>query len=243
MFKTIIVRLITLALFVLPFFCFYYIRSLPDYSLPNFFKIKDVNIIGAKLLPIEELEKNLNSLKGQNALRVDKQKLISEILSYPIVDQVNIDFDYKGKFNVHLQEYEPFAIWHNKGKDFLINAKGTKILQLKRTDGFENLLLIFGDGLSGQIKVVAQLINDNSFLQENVISMNFIAARRWDFYLKNEILLKLPVDNISDAVEICEKILTNRKYHGNIAILDLRLYPKKIFLTKHDKRKKHIRHS
>jgi cell division septal protein FtsQ len=238
-----IVRLITLALFVLPFVFFYYIKSLPDSSFPDFFKIKDVNIIGAKLLPIAELEKNLNDLKGQNALRIDKQKLMSEILSYRIVDQVNIDFDYKGKFNVHLQEYQPFAIWHNKGNDFLINAKGTKLLQLKRTDGFENLLLIFGDGLSGQTKVVAELINHNSFLKENVISMNFIAGRRWDFYLKNDVLLKLPAENISEVVEICEKILTNRKYRGNIAILDLRLYPKKIFLTKHDKRKKHIRHS
>lgn len=243
MFKTITVKSVTLALLVLPFLSFYYIRSLTNYSFPSFFKIEDVNIIGARLLPMEDLKKSFNSLKGLNALRVDKQNIISEILRYPIINQVKIDFDYKGIFNIHLQEYQPFAIWHNKGKDFLINEKGTKILQLKRIDGFENLLLIFGDNLSSEINGIAQLINDNSFLQGNVVSMNFISTRRWDLYLKNKILLKLPVNNISDAVRICEKIFTNCKYNGNIEILDLRLYPKKIFLTKYDKRKEHICHS
>ena len=241
MFRTIIVRLAILAQLSITTI-FFYPKSGPDPSLPHFFKIKSVNITGHKLLPIKDLEQGLNSLKGQNAIRVHKTKLMSQILSYGIIDQVNIDFDYRGTFNIHLQEHKPFAIWHNKGKYFLIDNKGVKLLKLKKTTDFENILLIFGNNLSGQIRVIAELIQNNIFLQENTISINFIAGRRWDLYLKNKIFLRLPAKNIADALQTCEKILTNRKYHGNIATLDLRLHPKKVFLTEHDKRKKNIRY-
>lgn len=59
--------------------------------------------------------------------------------------------------------------------------------------------------------------------------MHYIGNRRWDIYLNNNIVIKLPEQNIGAALEYAGKLLGNTRYKNKVDIIDLRLYPKKYF--------------
>ena len=48
-------------------------------------------------------------------------------------------------------------------------------------------------------------------------------------------MIKLPENNIANSIKKSEKVLNSLKYKDKIDIIDLRLYPEKLFLRLKDK--------
>ena len=66
-------------------------------------------------------------------------------------------------------------------------------------------------------------------------SLHYVGNRRWDVYIEDNIVIKLPENNIANSIKKTEKVLNSLKYKDKIDIIDLRLYPEKLFLRLKDK--------
>jgi cell division septal protein FtsQ len=77
--------------------------------------------------------------------------------------------------------------------------------------------------------VLEQLYNFQNICK-NIESMHYIAGRRWDVRLKNNLLIKFPETNVYEAAAIFEGNFGKISKLYKTCIVDLRLIPDKIYL-------------
>ncbi|MFI3227268.1 MAG: FtsQ-type POTRA domain-containing protein [Clostridia bacterium] len=120
------------------------IISLLTYSISIFFKIKEIEVIGATKHSSTEIVNNIDIDIDDSLIFFDKSKIKDAILQkYPYVDTVNISRQYPDKLQIEITECEEFATIYYAATHYAISEKG-KILSSITMDRVENLPKIIG---------------------------------------------------------------------------------------------------
>ena len=209
-----------------------YILNIKGYlqdSFKNFAILKHIDISGNNLLS-EQFILKLTDLKiGQKLYLISAQNIREKLLKLDEVKDVHISLNYSGTIKIIIFERKPFAIWWNKKAPWLIDDEGNKILKIKDVEVYKDLIIIFGQNFDNKLKKFLDLLRPFS-LYKKVKSLHYIGNRRWDVYTEDNIVIKLPENNVDNAIKKLEKILKSLKYKDKVDIIDLRLYPEKLFL-------------
>ena len=209
-----------------------YILSIKSYlqdSFENFAVLKQIDVSGNNLLS-EQFILKLTDLKiGQKLYLISVRDIRERLLKLDKIKDVSINVNYSGTIKIIIFERKPFAIWWNKKAPWLIDDEGNKILKIKDLEVYKDLIIIFGQNFDNKLKKFLDLLRPFS-LYKKVKSLHYIGNRRWDVYTEDNIVIKLPENNVDNAIKKLEKILKNLKYKDKVDIIDLRLYPEKLFL-------------
>jgi cell division septal protein FtsQ len=209
-----------------------YILSIKSYlqdSFENFAVLKQIDVSGNNLLS-EQFILKLTDLKiGQKLYLISVRDIRERLLKLDEIKDVSINVNYSGTIKIIIFERKPFAIWWNKKAPWLIDDEGNKILKIKDLEVYKDLIIIFGQNFDNKLKKFLDLLRPFS-LYKKVKSLHYIGNRRWDVYTEDNIVIKLPENNVDNAIKKLEKILKNLKYKDKVDIIDLRLYPEKLFL-------------
>lgn len=209
-----------------------YILALRDYlqnNLKNFAIVKQIDISGNTLLSEKLILKLSNIHIGEKLYLISARDIRYKLLKLNEVEDVNVSINYSGIVEIAVLERKPLAIWWNKSSPWLIDKGGHKILKIENLDIYKDLIIIFGENFNNKLRKFLDLLKPFS-LYKTIKSLHYIGNRRWDVYTASNIVIKLPENNVNNAIKKSEKILKNLKYKDKIDIIDLRLYPGKLFL-------------
>ena len=194
------------------------------------FKVKDILVTGRKQIPAEDLLARLSIKQGMPIFGVniaDAQKSLNGI---SWVKNVTISRRLPDTIVVEIQERTPVALWQHQKKIFLIDEEGI-VLTSNNLDAWQSLPLVVGDGAEKNITGLLVLLQAEPAIASQLVSAVRVEERRWDLHLKNDVLVKLPEQDMELALRHLAVLEEKKNILGrNIASIDLR-QPEKIMIT------------
>ena len=169
---------------------------------------------------------NFCELDNKNNLSI----LLNKIKQDPWIKNVSIRRILPNRLEINVEEYSPFAILKTNNKYELIDENGMVInISEREKRGYYNLIFITGDGAKENIYGLFNMLSTKPYLFGRIKSIIRIGNRRWNFELDNGIIIKMPENDIIEAWEKLDKIISIKGSEINIKSIDLR-NKDKIFL-------------
>jgi len=201
-----------------------------NYSDKYQYSLSVVNINGLNNINEDEILNLIKPYKGSSIFLIPIKKIANKISQNNWVKSINIQSNYKDTIEINIDESKPIGIY-TTGIQNILFSDDLKILEniTNNEKRFSALIKFEGkNSLHESIKLIDTFPDD--FIQY-VDKAFLINQRRWDLELKNSILLKLPENNIKEALENYKKIYINFSNEELIEIesIDLRM-KKKIIL-------------
>ena len=182
-----------------------------------FSTINQINIKGLSNTDHKKIYNELNSLFYQNILFVGKKKIQRVLSKYNIIEEYNIKKIYPSTININIKPTKFIAKLSNN--DQLVGANG-KLIEDRDND--EILPYIFGEYNSRDFLIFKNNINKSKFTFTEFKTLYFFPSNRWDILTNDDILIKLPQDNFSTALNLAHKIISNDNLE-NKKLIDLRV--------------------
>ena len=177
-------------------------------SFPNFFFIKQIEIVGVKNSNKEELELRLDKIRSKNIIFLSEKDFKEAIKDMNFINSLEIKKIYPKKIKVTVIEDLPIGIYSNDNGEKYLLLENNKIIKNHNYE-FENLPEVYGEG------ALEKFSNFYSNLQKTSLNLNLVKRfnyhdiNRWDILLKDEKLIKLPSENYENSIlkflEIYEK--------------------------------------
>ncbi len=192
------------------------------YSNQYNYVLKNLEIIGLKELPKEEIEKYFSKYYENSIFLVPLNKISKNILKEKWVKSAVLKSNYRNKVTIIIEEHIPIGIYNENERYFLVDQYGNVI---KETNENRNFLYISFSGKSSKKNMPKFFKKIPNSLLSEIKRADFIGERRWNVILKNKILLKLPEKQEKKAFDvflaIYEKL--NDKEINEINSIDLRI--------------------
>lgn len=187
-----------------------------DYKLK---KIQEIKILGLNDLNKENLHKEISNLKLENIFLLNKTNIVKVINSNPIVESFDIFKKYPSTLYINIKETNFIAKINEDGKTFYIGTNGKKLEQ-KFFD--EKLPFIFGKPKINEFLDFKKKIDQSKFSYKQIENLYFFPSKRWDIELKNNIILKLPKENVKNSLDNIFIFLKNYNFN-EIKTIDARV--------------------
>ena len=190
-----------------------FIENKKDYS----FKISEINVEGLSKNNNSEIYNELNYLFYQNILFVRKEEIQKVISKYNIIEEYNIKKNYPSTINIKIKPTKFIARLSNS--DQLVGTNGKLIENIENS---EMLPYIFGEFNSQNFLNLKKDITQSKFIFTRFKTLYFFPSNRWDILTYDDILIKLPRDNISKSLNLAYKIISSYDFR-NKNLIDLRM--------------------
>ncbi|MBB3423474.1 cell division protein FtsQ [Rhizobium sp. BK312] len=187
------------------------------------FAIEDVKVSGNdETSEIEILQLlGLDGTTSLVALNADAARL--KIANLPWVQDVEVRKVYPKAVEVKLKERKAYAIWQHGSELSLIEKDGSVIAPL-RDNKFAKLPLFVGRDAETAAASIDDQFAKWPEIRSHVKAFVRVAGRRWDLYLDNGVIIKLPEDNIDGALARLTKLDKDQNLlQRDIAAVDLRI--------------------
>ena len=173
-----------------------------------------------------ELENNLlNSIKS-DIFFVKKDYLRSILNSNTLIETFQVFKIYPSSLNIKIKKTNFLARLNIDGDIFLIGSNGKLTKDFLLSDS-EILPFIFGNPKVEEILKIFSIINRFDFKYENVKNLFFYKSGRIDLELQDNILIKLPLENLENVLKKISQLISNNEL--NKKIIDARV-PNQIIL-------------
>ena len=162
--------------------------------------------------------------------KTDLSILLNKIKKDPWIKNISIRRILPNRLEINIEEYSPFAILKVNDKYNLIDENGTIInISDREKRGYYNLIFISGNGAKENIYGLFNMLSTKPYLFSRIKSIIRIGNRRWNFELDNGIIVKMPENDMIEAWDKLDKIISIKGSEINIKVIDLR-NKDKIFL-------------
>jgi cell division septal protein FtsQ len=204
-----------------------------NYSDKYQYSLSVVNINGLNNINEDEILNLIKPYKDSSIFLIPIKKIAKKISQNNWVKSINIQSNYKDTIEINIDESKPIGIY-TTGIQNILFSDDLKILEniANNEKRFSALIKFEGkNSIHESIKLINSFPDD---FQQYVDKAFLINQRRWDLELKNSILLKLPENNIKEALENYKKIYINFSNEELIEIesIDLRMKQKIILKYK-----------
>ena len=179
--------------------------------------IKQINVEGLSDTDNSKISNELNNLFYRNILLVRKGEVQKIMSKYNIIETYNIKKIYPSTLRVKIKPTKLVARLSENNK--LVGANGKLI---KDIGSSEILPYIFGEFNSKKFLSFKKNINQSKFVFAKFKMLYIFPSNRWDILTYDDILIKLPQDNISKSLNLAHKIINHNDFK-NKNLIDLRI--------------------
>ena len=190
--------------------------------------INDQNIISSSVSKINttglserknlEISNNLNNFLYESIFVISKDEIKKILEKHNIIQEFSIKKIYPSTLNIEIKPTKFIARVFNNGQ-YLVGANG-KLIEDKNNN--ELLPYIFGEFNSLDFLSFKQNIEKSIFSFSNLKTLYFFPSGRWDILTNNDILIKLPQEDIVASLNLSKKLIDNDNFKDN-KFLDLRV--------------------
>ena len=179
--------------------------------------INKINIEGLSNVNNSKIYNQLKNLLYKNILLIKKKEIQNVISNYNIVEKYNIKKIYPSTININIIPTKFVARLSNN--DQLVGANGKLI-----KDNINDKILpyIFGEYNSQEFLNFKNNIEKSEFIFTEFKTLFFFPSKRWDILTNNDVLIKLPKDNLSESINLAYKIMNNINFKDK-NLIDLRM--------------------
>ena len=181
-------------------------------------KINQINVKGLSRTDNSKIYNELSNIFYKNILIVNKDEIQKVISKYNIIEEYNIKKIYPSAININIKPTKFVAKLSNN--DQLLVGSNGKII--KNKNNIEILPYIFGEFNSKEFLIFKKNIDQSKFIFTEFKTLYFFPSSRWDILTYEDILIKLPRDNISKSLDLAYKIINSIDFK-NKNLLDLRV--------------------
>ena len=212
------------------YFCLFFLLSTVNFSNSKkenkkiFFSINKIQINGNIRLDKNTLLENLNKLYGQNIFKLNTDEIKTELFKFNLIKSIKIKKYYPNKIEINLNEVEFIAIiMKNNTKYFL--ADNQKLVLFNDDLNKKKLPKLYGINAERFFLDFKNKLENNNFNLNLIENYYYFQINRWDLYLKNNLVIKFPAENVGQSILLVKKLIDNKEFL-NSTIIDLRIKEK-----------------
>tara|TARA_B110000902_G_scaffold242647_1_gene294177 strand:+ start:311 stop:988 length:678 start_codon:yes stop_codon:yes gene_type:complete len=182
------------------------------------FKIDKITVAGLSDGKNLEIQNDLDSVFYQNIFILKKKKIQNIITKHNIIEEYSIKKIYPSTLNIEIKPTK-FLAKVNDSNELIVGSNGKLISTKQNSNTLPNLYGVFNskEFLEFKINIEKSKFNFTEFK-----TIYFFSSSRWDILTIDDILIKLPQNNVSEALDIAYKMKTNTEFK-NKNIMDLRI--------------------
>jgi cell division septal protein FtsQ len=187
----------------------------------TFLKIQKIKIVNNFLIKSSEIKEKLSTIYNRNIFSIKKEDIEEPLKEINFLEKVEVKKKYPNTIVVKIFETKPVAILYKNKAKYLLDSSSNLIF-FENNMNFNQLPSVFGIGAENYFVYFFNQLENNNFPINNIKKFYFFQIGRWDLQLANDKMIKLPHDNIEDAIKKSIELL-NRKDFQNYNIIDLRV--------------------
>ena len=187
----------------------------------TFLKIQKIKIVNNFLIKSSEIKEKLSTIYNRNIFSIKKEDIEEPLKEINFLEKVEVKKKYPNTIIVKIFETKPVAILYKNKAKYLLDSSSNLIF-FENNMNFNQLPSVFGIGAENYFVYFFNQLENNNFPINNIKKFYFFQIGRWDLQLANDKMIKLPHDNIEDAIKKSIELL-NRKDFQNYNIIDLRV--------------------
>ena len=177
--------------------------------------------------------------EGFSALKA--QALREKIQDINKVEKAFVKFSTDGLVFVEVIQRKEAVVYFNNHLYEVLDSNGV-ILSIKQDyQGLSSFPLLVGKDGQKNINELLSLVNEIESYQSAVLYYEWVGERRWDIHMKNDLVFKLPENNLSKGLEVmCMFLNKIDKLTKPIVSVDLRNIDKPIIKLREAPLEQHI---
>ncbi|WP_456727615.1 cell division protein FtsQ/DivIB [Bradyrhizobium sp. USDA 3364] len=187
------------------------------------FRITTVGINGRKQLSQDEVLA-IGGVNGRSSLLfLDADTVRAKLKANPWIADATILKLYPGRLQIDIVERTAFALWQQNGRLSVIASDGA-VLEPYVTRRFLNLPLVVGKGADTRAQDFLALLDRYPQVRSVTKAAIFIGERRWNLRLKDGLDIRLPENDVGNALAALSKLDKDEKlFTRDIVAVDMRL--------------------
>ncbi|MDR1207969.1 MAG: FtsQ-type POTRA domain-containing protein [Holosporales bacterium] len=195
--------------------------------------LNDVVVFGRYRSTSEDVLAAVAIKKGESIFSCDIRSIRSRLMYLTWVADATVRRSICGELYIYLTEREPIAVYHNGTRLFLVDRLGT-LIDAEIDPCFRGLPVLYGKNAEKFAFEILEKIQPYKSVRVNIATMSLIKERRWNLKLVNGVIVKLPAQNIAQALNMLSKLVNGGHISsGDIVSVDLRS-DRRIFLQLSD---------
>ena len=187
----------------------------------TFLKIQKIKIVNNFLIKSSEIKEKLSTIYNRNIFSIKKKDIEEPLKEINFLEKVEVKKKYPNTIVVKIFETKPVAILYKNKAKYLLDSSSNLIL-FENNMNFNQLPSVFGIGAENYFVYFFNQLENNNFPINDIKKFYFFQIERWNLQLVNDKIIKLPHDNIEEAIKKSIELL-NRKDFQNYNIIDLRV--------------------
>jgi len=182
-------------------------------------KIQSIKISGLDQEDNQIILNKLKYLNLENIFYINKHEIEKLLNSNSLIESYKVVKEYPSTINIEIKKTSFLAKLNHNGKIFLIGSNGKLTLEGK---SHNDLPFIFGKPNIKDFFEFKKILEKSKFSYNQIESFYFYPSKRWDLKLKENILLKLPVNFTNELLDNLHKFI--EKYNlKNSTVIDARI--------------------
>ena len=178
---------------------------------------KNINIEGLSNIENAKISNEISNLFFKNIFFMDKKEINKIMNKYNIIEEYNAKRIYPSTINIKIKPTRYLARLSNNNQ-LLVGTNGKLI---KDEENIEILPFIFGEFNSTDFIILKKNIEQSRFTFKELKTLYFFQSNRWDILTDKDILIKLPLNNSLESLNLAYKIISNDEIKKKI--IDLRV--------------------
>ena len=185
------------------------------------FKIENIEVKNNFLTNKNEIKKKLKVILKENIFFIKREDIEKPLKEVDFLQHIEVKKKYPNTILIKIFETKPVAILFKNQVKYIIDSSSNLIVFKKHME-LNNLPGVFGEGAEKNFINFFNQLKKNNFPSKQIKNFYYFQIGRWDLQLLNNKVIKLPHNNIEDAI-IKSIELLDRKNFKSYNIIDLRI--------------------
>jgi len=170
--------------------------------------IDNINITGLDIKDKSNLLKEIQNFNLNNIFLITKMDLANEIESNSLVENYFVFKRYPSSLNINIEKTQFLAKINKNGQIFYIGSNGKFI----KNESLNNQLpFIFGNPTVIEFFKIKEIIDKSKISYSEVKNLYFYPSKRWDLELRDNTIIKLPIDDLNLALNLAIEFSDDNK--------------------------------
>ena len=187
----------------------------------TFLKIQKIKIVDNFLIKNSEIKEKLSKVYNKNIFLIQRKDIEEPLKEINFLEKVEVKKKYPHTIIVKIFETKPVAILYKNKAKYLLDSS-SNLISFENNMNFNQLPSVFGIGAENHFVYFFNQLENNNFPINDINKFYFFQIGRWDLQFANNKIIKLPNDNVQDAIKKSIELL-DRKDFENYNIIDLRV--------------------
>ena len=194
------------------------LSSINNYNYKNIFIIKDIKVNGFSDEKNKIIKDDVQTIFGENIFFLGKINL-KKFINRNDTKEFIVKKIYPNKILINFTPAKPICIIENKNNKIVLGDNG-KILDVEINEN--NFPIVSGSKNISHILEVVNLLKSSKFEYDSIKNIIFFKSGRFDITLKNELLIRFPINYSKEIIDYGSDLLNNKKF-ANSKTIDLRI--------------------